>query len=245
MCSEEQYALIIGSENNENKELEQIRYLSDDNCHEIANGNVLYVYHSPTVIVKNFLSQMSTTNDVLERIPVLEKILSHSNDPVFVEEFNKQNGFKWLINGIHNDQFQNAELCYALDIFYHSMEHDIIHWTTIEKSFLEKITHLTMSSKNEIGDVEKKILILSLSILESSVINCPGKFIQEIEKQLPLPNLYSLLKYDRHPEIQQNVLALINSMAQRTDINKRKAMLATLNSRQFKDMILQYIVNKK
>lgn len=239
--AETQYSLVMAPDKSERRK--NYRFVTEENRHEITNGIVLYIYYSPSVLVKNLITKVNSPG-FIERQSVLEKILDHSYDPVFVEEFHKQNGFRWLVDGIEQNKFKDYELCLMLDTFLRMMEHDIIRWTTIEKCLIEKITSM-VNAKLEFSEEEKKILILSLLILESAIINCPGKFVHEIEKQLPLPKLCNLFKQDQHPEIQQNVLALINSIINRTDVNNRKALVGTLNSRQFKDIILQNIVNKK
>lgn len=212
---------------------------------------MVQIYVSPRALAKRLickLEQLKTITELEARFELLKTIQIHSLDPAFVVEFDAQQGLNWLIGSLQNKEFAtNEELCCALDIFLKMMEHDIVHWSSIDKQFIHTVAQ-NIYNKGDISQVvdqERQILITSLSILESSVINCPGKFVQEIEKQITLPNLNNLLKNDKFPQIQQNVLALINAILQQTDATKRRAMAATLSSRQFKDTILQYIVNKK
>ncbi|KAH9391413.1 Engulfment and cell motility protein 3 [Tyrophagus putrescentiae] len=217
------------------------RYITEENRNEeITNGALVQLYYSP------------------RRLTTLREILEHSADPAFVVEFDAQGGLKWLMSSLQaKNTFTVEEQALALEIFLRTMEHDIVHWTSVDKAFIDCVaTNIysradlnSTSGTSERGgdslDHERKLLITSLAILEAAVISCPGKFVAEIERQITLPSLNQLLKNDRLPAVQQNVLALINAILARTDANRRRAMAATLTSRQFKDTILQYVVNKK
>ena len=243
--STEEYALIL----TEKSGVVYPRYITEENRNEIINGAVVQVYYSPKSFVIKLLEKMKSVTEPEERLNTLKDILKHSSDPAFVVEFDAQSGIKWLLGALQNKEFTtDDELCCALEIFLKNMEHDIVHWTQIDKLFIDTVANNIYNPSidiNQMKDEERKILITSLSILESSVINCPGKFVHEIERQIALPNLNQLLKNDKFPQIQQNVLALINAILHRTDANRKRAMAATLSSRQFKDTILQYIVNRK
>ncbi|KAJ6223034.1 hypothetical protein RDWZM_001579 [Blomia tropicalis] len=225
------------------------RYITEENRNEIVNGAVVHLYYSPKQFVARIMDKIKHLTELNEsHLEVLLDILNHSLDSEFVLAMEKQNGIKWLMNCLQNKEFStDDEIAHGLEIFQKAMEHDIIHWSSIDKQFIEAVAQniYNRTDNNLSKDVERKILINSLTILESSVINCPGKFIHEMEKQISLPNLNKLLKNDRYPEVQQNVLALINAILYRTDLSKKRAMAATLSSRPFKETILQYIINRK
>lgn len=242
------------------------RYITEENRNEeITNGALVQLYYSPRRYVLRLLEKLrensssatSSTEDN-NRLTTLREILEHSADPAFVVEFDAQGGLKWLMSSLQAKKtFTVEEQALALEIFLRTMEHDIVHWTSVDKAFIDCVAtniysradlNSTSSSSERGGDSldhERKLLITSLAILEAAVISCPGKFVAEIERQITLPSLNQLLKNDRLPAVQQNVLALINAILARTDANRRRAMAATLTSRQFKDTILQYVVNKK
>lgn len=249
------------------------RYITEENRNEeITNGALVQLYYSPRRYVLRLLEKFKrlegggappnitavpsggfTSED--ERLSTLKEVLEHSADPAFVVEFDAQGGLKWLMGALQTGKefaagSNTEEAAIALEIFLRTMEHDIVHWTSVDKGFIDVVARniYGRSELNALGSAEeseRKLLVTSLAILEAAVINCPGKFVAEIERQISLPNMNQLLKNDRLPAVQQNVLALINAILSRTDANRKRAMAATLSSRQFKDTILQYVVNKK
>lgn len=87
------------------------------------------------------------------------------------------------------------------------------------------------------------ILINSLAILES-VLMSGTSLHSVVEAQLTLPNLMELVKHNiGNPLIQQNTIALINALLLKSDPPKRRAIAATLGSKQMRNVILENIIN--
>lgn len=84
------------------------------------------------------------------------------------------------------------------------------------------------------------IIEASLSILENIVLNSSGKYGQ-VEKEMTFPNLVMHLQSMR-PQIQQNAIALINALFLKADLSKRRAVAATLQSKQVRNVFLTNII---
>lgn len=228
-------------------------YLTEENRNEIVNGSVIYIYYSPKRVVDRLFKQFSSATDSVQRLMVLEHLLWHSTDGTFVFEFENRDGFRWLTKGILTSMFNEPELVLAYDMFLKVMEHDIIRWSCIDTAFIDKVAshvcaRLDTTALPAVGStqVQQRILVFCLSILEAAIYNCAGKFVAEVNRQIPLPNLYSLLKLESQPEVQMNVLALVNAALSCVECDKTKqAMVAFINSRQFREAILQHIVNRQ
>jgi engulfment/cell motility protein 1 len=87
---------------------------------------------------------------------------------------------------------------------------------------------------------DAKVVQASLSILENIVLNSSGKYGQ-VEKEVTFPNLVMHLQ-SQNPVIQQNAIALINALFLKADNSKRKAIAATLSSKQVRNVILTNVI---
>lgn len=221
-------------------------YVVEDNRNEIFNGIVLYIYYSSTRVVEMLMHEHENATEQSQRLETLKKLLWHASDPLFVFDLENKNGSTWIMNLIANNggddeelTLTKEELAFLLEIFMRIMEHDIIQWGSIERSFVSEI------AKNILKDNEQTnatILVHSLSILEMLIVNCHGKVNLDIENQITLPKLQSLLK-DSKSEVQHNTLALINALLAYSDSNVKKSITATLNSKKFKETINKHVLS--
>jgi len=84
------------------------------------------------------------------------------------------------------------------------------------------------------------VIQAALSILESIVLNSTEKY-SLVEKEVTVPNLVMHLQ-NQSVVTQQNAIALINALFIKAEISKRKAISATLTSKQVRNVILTNII---
>lgn len=86
-------------------------------------------------------------------------------------------------------------------------------------------------------------MINSLAILEN-VLMSSTSMISLVEAQVTIPNLMEHIKHNHeNPLVQQNTIALINALLLKSEPHKRKAIAATLGSKQMRKVILENIIN--
>lgn len=129
-------------------------------------------------------------------------------------------------------------LAYSLLSFVELMDHGIVSWDILENPFISKIASF-LNNQNSTPDA--KVSQASLSILENIVLNSTDKY-QQVEKEVPLANLVTHLQNVQYLVIQQNTIALINSLFHKADAQKRTAIAATLSSKQIRNVILSSII---
>lgn len=239
------------------------RFITEEHQYRscFTQGAVIELYYSVRYVVSKLLEEFQQSLrewTCQDRLPLLKKICVYASDQAFVAEFDEQKGFQLLITSFVANKFNEFELRYILDIIAKILEHDIIRWfgpnAVIEKNFIERIIELISSNKfmilvqpsqqqqqqlnhsSLIPDAERRILILSLSILESAILNASKLFLPVIREQLPIKKLSLLLEHEKFPDIQQNVLALINAILQNQEPSKRRDQF-----RIFKETILRYV----
>ncbi|XP_077285438.1 engulfment and cell motility Ced-12 [Arctopsyche grandis] len=220
------YALQFSDANNKN-------YVTEKNRNEIKNGSVLTLEQAPSKTAEEILSQMTSTS-VDQRTDALRRLCSLSPDNTFAQEFISKKGHTQLIASIETGKFEGQALAFALSSFVELMDQGVMSWDILENQFINKIaSYINNHSPTQDSSVVKSCL----SILENIVLNGTGKNVQ-VEKEITIPNLIMHL----HPPsdnqvIQQNTLALINALFLKADISKRKAMCATLSSKQVRNVI--------
>ena len=220
-------------------------YITEDNRKEIINGSVLEIYHSPKEFITILMNTAQNAVDTSQRLELMLQILKHSSDPVFVNEFHSQQGTQWLFSTVQNKELSRELHSCGLEIFNKIMEHEIVQWNCIDKQFIDSVFSNVYRIENLDDEIERKILVNSLTLLESALQFAPEKFLSEIEKNFALPNLMKLLKNDKHVLIQQAVLAFINCYLTKIELSRKQAVIGTLTSRPFKETILQYVVQRK
>lgn len=121
--------------------------------------------------------------------------------------------------------------------FVELMDHGIVSWDILESPFINKVASYV---NNQATPQEPKVVEASLSILENIVLNSSGKYGQ-VEKEVTFPNLVMHLQ-SLSPQIQQNAIALINALFLKADLPKRRAVAATLQSKQLRLVFLTNVI---
>ena len=107
----------------------------------------------------------------------------------------------------------------------------------VETPFINKVASYV---NNQAVTQDSKVIEASLSILENIVLNSNGK-CGLVEKEVTFPNLVMHLQ-NINPQIQQNDIALINALFLKVDLAKRRAVAATLQSKQVRNVFLTNVI---
>ncbi|XP_067010137.1 engulfment and cell motility protein 1 [Anabrus simplex] len=221
----EQYALQFSENNNEN-------YVTEKNRNEIKNGSVLRLTQSPSSTAHDILQKVNSGTSE-EKTSALLRLSKLSTDMTFALEFINKQGLALIITMIEGGKCKGNMLAYSLLSFVELMDHGIVSWDILETPFINKVASYV---NNQAVAQDQKIVQSSLSILENIVLNSSGKYGQ-VEKEVTYPNLVMHLQ-SSSPVIQQNAIALINALFLKADHAKRKAVSATLCSKQVRNVIL-------
>ncbi|KAL0267620.1 UNVERIFIED_CONTAM: hypothetical protein PYX00_009836 [Menopon gallinae] len=225
----EQYALQFSESNNQN-------YITEKNRNEVKNGSVLKLAFSPSKTAHDILSKLNG-NNLDEKTAALTDLSTLSTDITFALEFINKQGLAWLISLVEGGKFKGTILALALMSFVELMDHGTVSWDILEVPFINKIASYV---NNQSQTQDFKVIKASLSILESIVLNSSAKY-SLVEKEVTVPNLVMHLQ-SQHVVVQQNAIALINALFIKADPVKKKAISATLTSKQVRNLILTYII---
>lgn len=224
----DQYALQFSENNNQN-------YITEKNRLEIQNGNVLILAFSPAKTAQDILLTLNSgTND--EKVAALEKLSKLSTDTTFAMEFINKHGHTLIINSIEQRKYQDLMLAYCLQSFVELMEHGIVSWDILDSQFIATVAGYVSSPKSQ----DMRVLQPVLAILESIVLNSTAKYAQ-VEKEVTIPNLVVRLE-NANPVVQQNTITLINALFLKADLPKKRAISATIWSKQVRSILLSRII---
>ncbi|KAL0831559.1 hypothetical protein ABMA28_002348 [Loxostege sticticalis] len=225
------YALQFSESNNQN-------YITEKNRNEIKNGSVLRLEQSPAKTVQDILAKINKGTDA-EQTAALTKLSTLSSDLTFALEFINKKGLSLIINNIETGRFKGNSLKYALVTFVELMDHGIISWDILENQFINKVASFI---SNQTSTQDPKVIQSCLSILENIVLNSSGKN-QHVEQEITIPSLVSHLQNPYQDSIiQQNAIALINAIFSKADNTKKKAIAATLASKQVRNVIYENLI---
>ncbi|CAG4985678.1 unnamed protein product [Parnassius apollo] len=225
------YALQFSESNNQN-------YITEKNRNEIKNGSVLRLEQSPAKTVQDILAKINSGSEI-DQTAALAKLSTLSSDLTFALEFINKKGLSLIIHNIESGKFKGNSLKFALITFVELMDHGNISWDILENPFINKVASFV---SNQTNTQDPKIIQSCLSILENIVLNSSGKNLH-VEKEITIPNLISHLQNPYQDSIiQQNAIALINAIFSKADLNKRKAIAATLSSKQVRNVIYENLI---
>lgn len=220
------YALKFSDTNNKN-------YVTEKNRNEIKNGSVLTLEQAPSKTAEEILSQMASSS-VERRTEALRRLSLLSPDNTFAQEFISKKGHSQLIASIESGKFEGQTLAYALSSFVELMDQGVMSWDILENQFINKIASYI---NNQSPSQDSSVIKSCLSILENIVLNGTGKNLQ-VDKETTIPKLVTHLHSQSDNQVvQQNTIALINALLHKADLSRRKAMCATLCSKQIRNVI--------
>lgn len=227
----EQYALQFSDKENKN-------YITEKNRNDIKNGSILRLEYSASKTAQDILQKLNTGTSE-EKTQALQKLSELSSDITFALEFINKQGLALIIGHIEGGKSKGDMLALTLISFVELMDHGIVSWDILETPFIIKIASFVNNQSN--NQQSAKIIQASLSILENIVLNSTDKYPQ-VEKEVTFPNLVMHLQNIQHSVIQQNTIALINALFLKSDLAKRKAIAATLSSKQVRNVILSNVI---
>lgn len=228
LTESDQYALQF-SDNARN-------YITEKNRNDIKNGSVLRLTYSSTKTAQEILEKLNFGTQEEKKI-ALRRLANLSADYTFALEFINKQGSNFLISMIEGGNFTGELLALTLKSFVELMDHGIVSWDNLQDKFIGRVANQVNSPT---ASQEPSALQASLAILESLVLNSSGKY-PLVEQEVTLPYLIVHLQ-SSVPEIQQNAIALINALFLKADNNKRRAVAATLLSKQIRNVILTHII---
>ncbi|XP_015780997.1 engulfment and cell motility protein 1 [Tetranychus urticae] len=214
-------------------------YVTEKNRSEIRNGTILNLVPSASKTASTILERIEKASTD-EKRTILSSLVKLCSDVAFVEEFIAKEGKEYLVKAIEHGTIRPEEgLGLALEAFVELMNHGLCSWDSLEPKFVAVIANNVNSEKS----YDPKILINSLAILENLLMS-GSAFNSIVEAEVTLPNLMKHVKQNmEYPLIQQNTIALINALLLRSDLSKKKAIAATLSSKQMRKIILENIIN--
>ncbi|XP_065078096.1 engulfment and cell motility protein 1 [Ochlerotatus camptorhynchus] len=203
-------------------------YVTEKNRHEVKNGSVLIMVHSPSKMASDILEKLKG-GKVDEMLKVLTELPALSADVTFALEFIKEKGLDEIVRIIEEPKFGENILKYALSAFVKLMDHGTVSWDVLQLSFiLRNIAFIN-------GNSNKEVIQSALAILENIVQNSSNFSL--VEKDVTLEVLLKLLQDSPSTVIQQNTIALINALFIKADDGKRKIIAATFSSKQYRSVI--------
>lgn len=210
-------------------------YITEKNRNEIKNGSVLRLTYSSTKTAQEILEKLNFGTQEEKKV-ALRRLAGLSADYTFALEFINKQGSNFLISMIEGGNFSGELMALTLQSFVELMDHGIVSWDNLQDKFIGRVANQVNSQTNQ----DPRALQASLAILESLVLNSTGKY-PLVEQEVTLPYLIIHLQ-SSVPEIQQNAIALINALFVKADNNKRRAVAATLTSKQIRNVIMTHII---
>ncbi|XP_046738246.1 engulfment and cell motility protein 1 isoform X2 [Diprion similis] len=223
------YALQFSDNNNHN-------YITEKNRNEIKNGSILRLEHSPSKTASDILAKLNNGNND-EKVSALQKLSTLSNDVTFALEFINKQGLALIISQVEAGKSKSNTLAFLLQSFVELMDHGIVSWDILESPFINKVASYV---NNQAAPPDSKVVGASLQILENIVVNSSGKYSQ-VEKEVTFPNLVMHLQ-SQSSQIQQNAMSLINALFLKADLPKRRAVAATLQSKQLRLVFVTNVI---
>ena len=218
-------------------------YITETNRNEIKDGSLLKLAIRPELRVERTIKEMSNTNGGGQKLEAMKEIMQLSSDITCAEEIIRRNGIAILVGGVKNESYQGKELEYAFSSILELMDHGLVNLEdALTPDFIKQVSLFT--SKD--SETDAKTLQRAIGILELAVVHSQSLY-QEIADVVTIPHLMTHLQKP-NPEIQQNTIALINSLFMRaphsndsTVVGRRK-ISDSLAQKQFRRVILNNII---
>ena len=171
----EQYCFKYAASNKDSKGLSKFCYITEENRHELKNGDILSIALSPSLRAREIFEKIRT-ND--QKSTGISELADLSRDPTFAIQFislNEGKGVQSLMSMIEksvpsNTPTDKGDLANILGGFQELMEHSIVSWDTIGENFVKKIINILDRSRSK-DYFHPPIVHRCLDILESIVMN--------------------------------------------------------------------------
>ena len=220
-------------------------YITEENRHELRNGDILQIALAPGLQAKIIYDQMRDPDAKSAGITLL---VSLCRDYTFAVEFislNNGNGVQFLMGIIEvshmTTNIDKQDTANVLGAFQDLMDHGIVSWDSIRENFVKKIVNFLVDCKNVF---HPQIAYRCLDVLESLALN-NTEFHKIISKEIPEPDLMEFIGKETSKEyghlVTHNALALINALIQKSPNQQQTLQKLTMNhfSRTIQEKILQ------
>ncbi|KRX80195.1 Engulfment and cell motility protein 1 [Trichinella sp. T6] len=180
-------------------------YLTEQNRHELVNGDILNLTFSPAKLSDIFLLWLTSSNieDQTRAVTHLSSIVS---DSFFSAEFIRKGGLHTLMDLIENNTFNDMPLSQLLFTFQGVIAWSEKGWELPSENLLIQISGIVVGrTKYE----HPRVLSVAMSILED-IINSSSRAAL-IRQEVPFESLVRHLE-NSDSIVQQNVLLLMNAM---------------------------------
>jgi engulfment/cell motility protein 1 len=210
-------------------------FVTERNRGEIKNGTVMKLTSSPARTVQIILEKLEPGCSEIDKTSALQQLSELSVDYTFMHEFISRDGLKLLISMIENGSCVGDLLAYCLKSFVELMDHGTVTWDVLESKFIKAVCNVVTSQKV----LDATSLQSALEILESVVSNGNSSLDQDVTPESLVHHLQS-----GNAEVQTNAVALINALFMKAQLDRRKKMAESLQSRNIRGVILQSIIHK-
>ena len=240
----ERYSFKYAEMSKDAKGLGKFGYITEDNRHDLKNGDILCIAPSPTSQARETYNKISSSEPHL-RAKGIEELVSLSRDSTFAVEFismNGGNGIQSLLAMTEKTQLTSAadkgNLANILGAFQELMEHGIVSWDTVGENFVKKVINFLERSREK-EYFHPPITYRCMGILESVVLNSSMYYHIVAREVFPASLIDYIGKGSTY--VTHNALALINALLSKTDNQAHVLHDLALNnfSRVIHDHILQ------
>ena len=217
------------------------QYISEATRNEVRDGAVLCLTTSPSIVAQNIVYSLKQQEYPEKVQQALKDLVNYSADATFSTEFIQNRGLGLVVSTIEHES-KGEKLAYALTAFLELMDHGIVSWDAVLTS---KFVKVVAGCVNETKRIDATILQRALGIIECCIVNS-HRYYSEIVDAMTVQSLVAHLQRS-NPEIQQNTIALLNSLFLRTPVEKgrivgRRSISNTMSQMQFRTVILNNVI---
>lgn len=238
----------VSSGKDQKGSLGKYTYVTEDNRHELRNGDILQIALAPAHQAKVIYEKMRDADSKSAGISLL---VSLCRDYTFAVEFislNNGNGVQFLMGFIEMSHFSTAndkqDTANVLGAFQDLMDHCIVSWDSVRENFVKKIVNFLVDCKKQ-QTFDPQISYRCLVVLESLVLNST-EFHRIVSTEVPPQDLIEFIGKEASTKeyshlVTHNALALINALIQKSSNQHVTLQDLTVNhfSRTIHEKILQ------
>ena len=215
-------------------------YVTEENRHELKNGDVLSIALSPSLRARDIYDKVCSNDH--KSIDILE-LANLLRDPTFATQFislNKGKGVQLLMTMIEksplsNNRIDKNDLANILGGFLELMKHSIVSWDIIREPFVKKIINILNRSCSK-DYFHPSVVQRCLEILESIVMNST-QFCDIVAHEVPLSSVIDFISKGS-PYVTHSALGLINAFILKAD-NQQSILHELSISTTINDTLLQ------
>lgn len=224
---------------------EAFKYVTENNRNQLANGAVLLLTISPTVICKHSLEKLITQKDDTNQVQQALKNLSICcHDEAIVEDFIKIGGLEVLTKMIENSDLSRLApetSLYLLSTFWQLMDlgRQQRSWNEISNQLIHEIVQFVIDGTKILKTVG---ISCALTIIEA-IINS-SKF-HLINRDAIFGSLPILLLKSTDYQVQHSALAVLNAIYAQTEMANRESIDSFFSSEAVRGAITSNVLNGK